>query len=70
MNFGFLKAFFDLNINYNAQLHIFFDKYTLGLKGWKTRDSYSNEVNFLINDLKINNQIVKDFFKIPKEEDL
>jgi len=52
------------------KLNIFFDKYTLGLKGWKTRDSYSNEVNFLINDLKINNQIVKDFFKIPKEEDL
>ena len=47
-----------------------FDKSTLELKGWKTIDSYSNNVNFTINELKINNQIVDNFFKIPKEEDL
>ena len=52
------------------KLIIFFDKNTLQLKGWKTKDVYSNEVSFTISDLKINNQILDNFFKIPKEEDL
>ena len=52
------------------KIKIFFDKNTLELKGWETRDSYSNDVSFIINELKINDQIVYDFFKIPKEEDL
>ena len=52
------------------KLKIFFDKETYNLKGWKTKDVYSNEVSFEIKNLKINNQIVDDFFKIPKEEDL
>ena len=47
-----------------------FDKNTLNLKGWKTKDSYSNNVSFIINNLKINNQIADSFFKIQKEEDL
>ena len=52
------------------KLRIFFDKKTYSLKGWKTIDNYSNDVSFEIKNLKINNQIVDDFFKIPKEEDL
>jgi len=52
------------------KLKIFFDRNTFGLKGWETIDSYSNKVNFIISDLETNNQIVNDFFKIPKEEDL
>ena len=40
------------------------------LKGWETKDTYSNNVSFIIKNLKTNNQIVDDFFKIPKEEDL
>ena len=51
-------------------LKIFFDKNTLEFKGWETKDAYSNDVIFTINDLKINNKIPDDFFKIPKEEDL
>tara|TARA_Y100000590_G_scaffold47732_1_gene50531 strand:- start:357 stop:929 length:573 start_codon:yes stop_codon:yes gene_type:complete len=51
-------------------LNIFFDKKTLDLVGWKTIDAYSNEVNFLIRDLKTNIKINNKFFKIPKEEDL
>ena len=47
-----------------------FDKNSLEFKGWKTKDSYSNDVSFTINNLKINNQIIDDFFKIPREEDL
>ena len=52
------------------KLKILFDKNTLEFKGWKTKDAYSNSVSFLISNLKINNQIVDDFFKIPREEDL
>jgi len=52
------------------KLIILFDKNTLNLKGWETKDAYSNEVSFLINDLKINNEFAEDFFKIPYEKDL
>ena len=52
------------------KLKIFFDKNSLEFKGWETKDAYSNSVIFLISNLKTNNQIVDDFFKIPKEEDL
>ena len=56
-------------------IKILFDKNSLDLKGWQTKDAYSNDVNFIINDLKINNikvnEIIDDeFFTIPKEEDL
>ena len=59
--------FLDKNSN---KLIIIFDKNTFNLMGWKTKDAYSNDVSFIINNLKINNQIADSFFKIPKEEDL
>ena len=52
------------------RIKILFDKNSLEFKGWETRDAYSNNVSFTINNLKTNNQIIDDFFKIPKEEDL
>ena len=52
------------------KLKILFDKNSLEFKGWETKDAYSNNVSFIINHLKINNQIVDDFFKIPNEDDL
>ena len=52
------------------KVKIFFDKNSLEFKGWETKDAYSNDVSFTINNLKTNNQIVDSFFKIPKEEDL
>ena len=52
------------------KIKIFFDTDSLELKGWKTKDAYSNIVSFIISNLKINNQIVDDFFKIPQEKDL
>ena len=52
------------------KVKILFDKNSLEFKGWKTKDVYSNNVSFTISNLKINNQIIDDFFKIPKEEDL
>ena len=68
INTNFLEfEFIDQKTN---KVKIFFDKNSLEFKGWKTIDSYSNNVSFTINNLKINNQIIDDFFKIPKEEDL
>ena len=52
------------------RIFIFFDKNTLGFKGWKTIDAYSNNVSFIINNLKTNDKIVDGFFKIPNENDL
>ena len=52
------------------KVKILFDKNSLELKGWETIDAYSNKVNFEINNLIINNQIMDDFFKIPQEKDL
>ena len=58
---------FDIKKN---KLKIFFDKKVFTLKGWETEDIYSNKVNFLIEDLKINKIVDDNTFKIPKEEDL
>ena len=52
------------------RIKILFDKNSLEFKGWVTKDAYSNNVSFAIKDLKVNNQIVDDFFKIPQEKDL
>ena len=54
----------------NNKVKIFFDKNSLEFKGWETKDAYSNNVSFIINNLRTNEQIVDDFFKIPREEDL
>ena len=54
----------------NNKVSMLFDNNSLELKGWKMKDSYSNNVSFEINNLIINNQIIDNFFKIPKEEDL
>ena len=52
------------------KLKIYFDKNTLNFKGWETTDAYSNNVRFVMTNLKINNIIDDNFFKIPKESEL
>ena len=52
------------------KLNIFFDKESLELFGWKTTDAYSNEVSFLIKNIKTNILVKNEIFKIPREEDL
>ena len=61
---------FELNEKKSNKLKIFFDKNSLEFKGWKTKDAYSNDVSFIIYDLKTNEIIEDEFFKIPREEDL
>ena len=68
INANFIEfEFIDQKTN---KVKILFDKNSLEFKGWKTKDAYSNDVSFTINNLKINSQIMDDFFKIPNEEDL
>jgi len=52
------------------KVNFFFDKKSLELSGWKTIDAYSNEVIFLLRNIKTNISIKNEIFKIPKEEDL
>ena len=61
---------FEFNDKKLSKFKIFFDKNSLEFKGWETKDAYSNNVSFIISNLKTNNKIIDDFFKIPKEEDL
>ena len=61
---------YELTDNNSNKVTIFFDKNSLELTGWKTIDAYSNEVSFLIKNVKINILIKNEIFKIPKEEDL
>ena len=52
------------------KVSIFFNKNSLNLAGWITTDAYSNEVNFLISDIKKNILIKNEIFKIPHQENL
>ena len=61
---------FEFINNKTNKVKIFFDKNSLDFKGWETKDAYSNNVSFVINNLKTNEQIIDNFFKIPREEDL
>ena len=61
---------YELIENNSNILKIFFDKSSLEIVGWKTIDAYSNEVNFLIRNVKTNISIENEIFKIPREEDL
>lgn len=61
---------YELTDNSSNTLNIFFDTKSLNLAGWKTIDAYSNEVNFIIKDVKINSLMENKIFKIPKQENL
>ena len=61
---------YELIDNNKNKLNVFFDKNSLELSGWRTMDAYSNEVIFLLRNIKTNISIKNVIFKIPKEEDL
>ena len=68
INSGLLE--FELIEKKSSKFKIFFDKNSLEFKGWETKDAYSNNVSFIISNLKTNKIIDNEFFKIPKEKDL
>ena len=61
---------FELIGKKSNKFKIFFDKNSLEFRGWETKDAYSNNVSFIISNLKANKIIDDEFFKIPKEVDL
>ena len=61
---------FELINKKSNKLKIFFDKNSLEFKGWETKDAYTNNVSFIISNLKTNKIIEDGFFKIPKEKEL
>ena len=61
---------FKISDKKDNQLIIKFDKENLNLKGWETIDSYGKKVNFEIFDIKTNEKIDKEKFKVPRDEDL
>ena len=65
------KKFFQFRIKEDKkELEIFFDKKTLDLKGWKTKDIYKNDVEFLIINQKVNLPVDDKIFKIPSADNL
>ena len=67
-NLDFLE--YNIQIKKKNKFTIFFDKKSLNLIGWQTKDRYANDVIVSINNLKINIPIDKKKFLIPKEEEL
>ena len=61
---------FELINKKSNKLKIFFDKNSLEFKGCETKDAYTNNVSFIISNLKTNKIIEDGVFKIPKEKEL
>ena len=62
----------DKLINYkilrdNNEINIFFDKRNFNLIGWQTLDVYQNLNITYISNIKINQKINKDTFKLPSQ---
>ena len=53
-------------INQDNKINIFFDKEDLNLIGWQTEDIYQNLVITFISNIRINQNIDKNIFKLPK----
>ena len=50
----------------NSEINIFFDKKSLNLIGWQTKDIYQNLVITFISSVKINQKINNTIFILPK----
>ena len=60
------KNFFCSIEESNQTLNIFFDKNNYNLIGWQTEDIYQNLTITYIYDLKVNQNIEDEIFKLPK----
>ena len=61
---------YELSDDNSNKLDIFFDRNSFLLSRWKTTDAYSNEVDFLIENIETNIPMEDKTFRIPREEDL
>ena len=53
-------------IKNNNKINIFFSNKTLNLIGWQTEDIYQNLVITFISQIKLNQKIDKNIFKLPE----
>ena len=53
------------NDSLNQEIIVMFEKNSFNLLGWKIKDQYNNEINFLIKINSINDQIDNNNFIIP-----
>ena len=60
LNFKFLEN--------NNEVNIFFDKKSLNLRGWQTKDIYQNLTITLISSVKINQKIKDKIFILPNND--
>ena len=51
----------------NSEINIFFDNKTFNLVGWQTKDIYQNINVTYLSSIKINQQVDKNLFKLPKQ---
>ena len=51
----------------DSKINLFFDNKTLNLIGWQTEDIYQNLVITFISNVRINEKIDKNIFKLPKK---
>ena len=54
-------------IDNKYEIDIFFDKKSLNLIGWQTEDIYQNLVITFISNVKLNQNLDDDVFKLPKK---
>ena len=52
----------------NSEINIFFDKKSLNLRGWQTKDIYQNLTITLISSVKINQKIKDKIFILPNND--
>ena len=55
-------------IDKKYEINLFFDKKNLNLIGWQTEDIYQNLVITFISNIKLNQNLDKNIFKLPKME--
>ena len=53
-------------INDKYEINIFFDIESLNLIGWQTEDIYQNLVITFISNVRLNQKINEDIFKLPE----
>ena len=61
------KYYYFLINNNNYEINVFFDKKNYNLVGWQTEDIYQNLLVTFIYNLKINTNINKKLFVLPKK---
>ena len=54
-------------IENDNEFNIFFDRETFNLIGWQTKDIYQNVNVTYLSSIKVNQQVDKDLFKLPKQ---